>query len=89
MSTFSKGKVNSIDYNNLNNSLDVHLQEGHGLTISQSVPGNYISIVSLESGIVWNGPVSSFNSNGFTSGYYRIINNGFQGGALNSNINEN
>ncbi|HVD97385.1 MAG TPA: RHS repeat-associated core domain-containing protein [Cytophagaceae bacterium] len=69
---FSRKKVKSTDINNINNSVDVHLQQGNHLAITQSGTASNVMIMNLETGVsVYNGTVSGFSSS-VAPGFYRI-----------------
>jgi RHS repeat-associated protein len=71
---FSKKKEKSFDDYGSTNSVDVHLQKNHHLSISQSSGTNYISVVNLETAAsVYSGTVSGFTTSaGVAPGFYRI-----------------
>jgi RHS repeat-associated protein len=84
---FSKNKVYSTNYNQINSSTDVHLQKNHSLAINQSIPGCSMSIINLETGAsVYSGMVASFTSSGIKPGFYRIS---FTTQSTNTNSNTN
>jgi RHS repeat-associated protein len=81
---YSKNKIFSNNINNLNNSVDLHLQKGHHLSLTQSSGTCSVSVINLETGSsVYSGTVSSFtSSSSIAPGFYRIT---FTGESTNTN----